>query len=61
MARENKKTVQVFVINTRKKISVQHAAQIIGHNDIQSTMSYQRYSLSKKEIQKLLEEIENKK
>ena len=30
-------------------------------NDIQSTMSYQRYALSKEDIQKLLEEIENSK
>ena len=50
-----------MISNLLKKTSIQHAAQIIGHNDIQSTMSYQRYSLSKKEIQKLLEEIENKK
>jgi site-specific recombinase XerD len=43
-----------------KNMSVQHAAQIIGHNDIKSTMSYQRYALSKEEIQKLLDSMENK-
>lgn len=49
-----------MISNLLKKTSVQHAAQIIGHNDIQSTMSYQRYALSKEEIQKLLDDIENK-
>lgn len=29
---------------------VQHAAQIIGHSDIHSTMSYQRYALSKRMV-----------
>jgi len=43
-----------------KNTSVQHAAQIIGHNNIKSTMSYQRYALSKEEIQKLLDNMENK-
>lgn len=43
-----------------KNTSIQYAAQIIGHNNIKSTMSYQHYSLSKEEIQKLLDNIENK-
>lgn len=41
-----------------KNTSVQNAAQIIGHKNVKSTMSYQRYALSKDEIQKLLEEID---
>ena len=40
-----------MISNLLKTTTVQHAAQIIGHNDINSTMSYQRYALSKKEIQ----------
>ena len=47
-----------MISNLLKVTTVQHAAQIIGHNDIQSTMSYQRYPLSKQEIQDLLEDIE---
>jgi hypothetical protein len=47
-----------MIANLLKRTTVQHAAQIIGHNDIKSTMSYQRYALSKEEIQLLLEEIE---
>ena len=42
-----------------KTKSVQKAAQLIGHKDIKSTMIYQRYALSKDEIQELLERIEN--
>lgn len=49
-----------MISNLLKVTTVQHAAQIIGHNDIQSTMSYQRYPLSKQEIQDLLEDIEEK-
>jgi integrase len=48
-----------MISNLLKNTSVQHAAQIIGHNNIKSTMSYQRYALSKEEIQKLLDNIEN--
>jgi site-specific recombinase XerD len=50
-----------MVSSLLKNTSVQNVAQIIGHNDIKSTMSYQRHALSKDEIQKLLENIENKK
>lgn len=42
-----------------KTTSVQNAAQLIGHKDIKSTMSYQKYALSKDEIQELLERVEN--
>nr|YP_010472488.1 hypothetical protein N4L43_pgp021 [Pleurosigma intermedium]UVG42099.1 hypothetical protein [Pleurosigma intermedium] len=35
-----------MISNLLKITTVQHAAQIIGHNDIQSTMNYQRYALS---------------
>ena len=41
-----------------KNTSVQNAADIIGHRDIKSTMSYKRYALNKKEIQKLLNRID---
>ena len=44
-----------MISNLLKKTTVQHAAQIIGHNDIKSTMSYSRYALSKEEIQELLD------
>ena len=48
-----------FRINTisslLKETTVQEAAQIIGHKDIKSTMSYQRYALNKADIKKLLE------
>jgi hypothetical protein len=49
-----------MIFSLLKNTSVQHAAQIIGHNDIKSTMSYQRYALSKEEIQNLLDNMENK-
>ena len=48
-----------MISNLLKKTTVQHAAQIIGHSDIKSTMSYSRYALSKKEIQELLNSFEN--
>lgn len=48
-----------MISNLLKTTTVQNAAQIIGHNDIHSTMSYQRYALSKKEIQNLLESFDN--
>jgi transposase InsO family protein/site-specific recombinase XerD len=41
-----------------KNTSVQNAADIIGHRDIKSTMAYKRYALNKKEIQKLLNKID---
>ena len=40
-----------MISNLLKTTTVQNAAQIIGHNNIHSTMSYQRYVLAKKEIQ----------
>lgn len=48
-----------MVSSLLKKTSVQKAAQIIGHKDIKSTMTYQRYAIPKEEIRRLLEEIEN--
>ena len=48
-----------MISNLLKTTTVQHAAQIIGHSDINSTMSYQRYALSKREIQDLLDSFEN--
>jgi transposase InsO family protein len=50
-----------FRINTISNLlrvtSVQNAANIIGHNDIRSTMTYQQYALTKSEIQDLLKKI----
>lgn len=40
--------------------SVQDAADIIGHRDIKSTMASKRYALNKKEIQNLLNKIDQK-
>lgn len=48
-----------MISNLLKKTTVQHAAQIIGHSDIKSTMSYNRYALSKEEIQELLNSFDN--
>lgn len=48
-----------MISNLLKKTTVQHAAQIIGHNDIKSTMSYKRYALPKEEMQELLNSFEN--
>lgn len=47
-----------MISNLLKKTTVQHAAQIIGHSDIKSTMSYKHYALSKEEIQDLLDSFE---
>ena len=44
-----------MISNLLRVTTVQDAAQIIGHQDIQSTMAYKRYALSKDEIQNLLE------
>jgi hypothetical protein len=41
-----------------KNTSVQNAADIISHKDIRATMAYKRYALTKKEIQKLLNKID---
>lgn len=49
-----------MVTNLLKVTSVQNTADIIGHADIRSTMSYNRYSLSKIEIQNLLDQLEKK-
>lgn len=43
-----------MITNLLKVTSVQNTASIIGHSDIRSTMSYNRYTLSKTEIQNLL-------
>jgi integrase/recombinase XerD len=45
------------IANLLKKTSVQHVSKIIGHKSIQSTICYERYALSKQQIQELLEEI----
>ena len=42
-----------------QKTSVQDTADIIGHKDVKSTMAYKRYALNKKEIQTLLNRIDN--
>jgi hypothetical protein len=41
-----------------KNTSVQNTADIIGDKDIKATMTYKRYALNKKEIQKLLNKID---
>ena len=46
-----------MITNLLKVTSVQKAANIIGHSDIRSTMSYNRYTLSKTEIQNILDKI----
>jgi integrase/transposase InsO family protein len=51
---------RVNVISNLLKITtVQNTADIIGHEDIRSTMAYRRYALSKEEINDLLEKITN--
>jgi integrase/recombinase XerD len=50
-----------MVTNLLKVTSVQHAANIIGHDDIRSTMKYNRYAMSKTEIQDLLNQINSDK
>jgi len=44
-----------MISNLLKTTTVQHAAQIIGRSDIHFTISYQHYTLSKKETQELSE------
>lgn len=39
--------------------TVQNVADIVGHDDIRSTLKYQRYALEKAEIQNLLAKIDN--
>ena len=46
-----------LITNLLKITSVQKTASIIGHADIRSTMSYNRYALTKTEIQDLLDQI----
>jgi integrase len=46
-----------MISNLLRVTSVQNTANIIGHQDIRSTMSYERYALSKSEIQDLLKQI----
>ena len=48
-----------MITNLLKVTSVQDTANIIGHSNIRSTMIYNRYSLSKNQIQDLLKEMEN--
>jgi integrase len=51
---------RVNVISNLLKITtVQNTADIVGHEDIRSTMAYRRYALSKEEINDLLEKITN--
>jgi integrase len=49
---------RVNVISSLLKItSVQKTAEIIGHEDIRSTLAYKRYSLSRGEIEDLLQQV----
>ena len=50
-----------LISNLLKCTTVQDTAEIIGHRNIQSTMSYKRYALSKEDIQNLLDQIETHK
>lgn len=50
-----------MITNLLKVTSVQNTADIMGHNDIRSTMSYNRYALSKSDILELLNKINNNK
>jgi hypothetical protein len=43
--------------NITAKPNIAWTADIMGHEDIRSTMYYQRYALSKTEIQSLLDQI----
>jgi integrase len=47
-----------MITNLLKITSVQNTANIIGHSDIRSTMIYNRYALSKNQIQDLLNKME---
>ena len=47
------------ISNLLKHTTVQNVADIIGHNDIRSTLKYSRYSMSKKQIQELMDTITN--
>ena len=48
-----------MITNLLKVTSVQNTADIIGHTDIRSTMSYNRYTLTKSQIQELLNKIDH--
>ena len=50
-----------LITSLLKVTSVHKVAEIIGHDDIRSTMKYQRYALSKDEIKNLLAKIEENK
>ena len=49
-----------LITNLLKVTSVPKVAEIIGHDDIRSTMKYQRYALSKDEVKNLLSKIKEK-
>ena len=48
-----------IITNLLKVPSVQNTANIIRHNDIRLTMTYNRYALSKSQIQNLLDKMDN--
>lgn len=48
-----------LISNLLKVTSVQNTADIIGHQDVRSTLAYKRYALSKNEIQDLLQKIQD--
>lgn len=50
-----------MITNLLKITSVRKVAEITGHQDVRSTMSYQRYVLSKDEVKELLNKIKNSK
>lgn len=48
-----------MITNLLKVTSVQNTASIMGHSDIRSTMSYNRYAISKNQVQELLDQIDD--
>ena len=46
-----------MISNLLRVTSIQNTANIIGHKDIRSTMTYERHTLTKSEIQDLLQKI----
>lgn len=46
-----------FVSRALERVSVQEAAQLIGHKSITSTMAYNRYTLNKEKKMKILDQM----
>ncbi len=48
-----------YIAKLLRTVPIQKVASIVGHKDIQSTMSYQRYVIDKDEIQRVLKDSFN--